>query len=219
MIPHSWFSECSKMFDVAENVKKFLEDNMSKWKLELSSSGEILGDVQVRRGIFQGYNLSPLLFIVCMIPLTLILRKTKASYKLGNRQFRVNHLTFKDDMKLFGKSDDQIDSLVHTVHLLSKDINMEFRLKKCGVLVLKRGKVDKCDGVTLPDGQMMKEIEENGYRYLGILELDRVKEQEMKEQFMKEYIKRKLKLVLRSKLNGKNKINAINIWAMALLRY
>ena len=41
----------------------------------------------------------------------------------------------------------------------------------------------------------MKEIEESRYRYLGIVELDRVKVQEIKEQFMKEY-KRRLKLVL-----------------------
>ena len=76
---------------------------------------------------------------------------------------------FMDDLNLFGKNNDQIDSLVHTVHLFSKDINMELGLKKCSVLVLKRGKVDKCDGVILPDGQMVKEIEENGYRYLGLL--------------------------------------------------
>ena len=218
MVHHSWISECLKMFGVAENVKKFLEDSMSKWKLELSSSGEILGDVQVRRGIFQGDSLSPLLFVVCMIPLTLILRKTKAGYEWGNKQFRVNHLMFMDDLKLFGKSNDQIDSLIQTVHLFSKDINMEFGLKKCGILVLKRGKIDKCDGVTLPDGQIMKEIEKNGYRYLGVVELDRVKEREMKEQFVKEY-KRRLKLVLKSKLNGKNKIMEINIWAVAVFRY
>ena len=63
---------------------------------------------------------------------------------------------FMDDLKLSRKSND------HTVHLFSKDIIMKFGLKKCGVIVLKRGKVDKCDRVTLPDGQMMKEIEENG---------------------------------------------------------
>ena len=40
----------------------------------------------------------------------------------------------------------------------------------------------------------------------------------MKKRFAKEY-KRRLKLVLKSKLNGKNKINAINTWAVSLLRY
>ena len=40
----------------------------------------------------------------------------------------------------------------------------------------------------------------------------------MKKRFVKGY-KRRLKLVLKSKLNGKNKINAINTWAVSVLRY
>ena len=40
----------------------------------------------------------------------------------------------------------------------------------------------------------------------------------MKEKTIKEY-KRRLRMVLKSKLNGKNKITAINAWAVALFRY
>ena len=58
-----------------------------------------------------------------------------------------------DDLNLSAKSIDRIDSLVQTVYLLRGDIRMEFGLKKCGVLVLKGGKVAKIDGVTLPDWQ------------------------------------------------------------------
>ena len=64
----------------------------------------------------------------------------------------------------------------------------------------------------------MKEVDENGYTYLGILELDEVQEQEMKNKVTAEY-KRRLRLILKSKLNGKNKIQAINTWAAAPLRY
>jgi len=45
-----------------------------------------------------------------------------------------------------------------------------------------------------------------------------VKEKKMKDVFAAEY-KRRIKLVLKSKLNGKNKILAINAWAVAVLRY
>ena len=44
-----------------------------------------------------------------------------------------------DELKLFGKSEDQIDSLVQTVQLLSEDIRMELVLKKCSVLSSDRG--------------------------------------------------------------------------------
>ena len=111
-----------------------------------------------------------------------------------------------DDLQLFGKSYEQIDSLVQTVHTFSIDIGMEFGIKKCGVLVLNRGYIAKMEGVLLPDGKVMKA---RGYRYLGILETDHLKEKEMKDLFSKEY-KRRLKLVLKSKLSGKNKIMAAN---------
>ena len=64
----------------------------------------------------------------------------------------------------------------------------------------------------------MKEVDENGYTYLDILELDEIKEHEMKNKVTAEY-KRRLRLILKSKLNGKNKILAINTWAVALLKY
>ena len=40
-----------------------------------------------------------------MIPLTLILRTSTAGYDLA-KEFKVNHLLFMDDLKLFGKSED-----------------------------------------------------------------------------------------------------------------
>ena len=83
----------------------------------------------------------------------------------GGHEFQINHLLFMDDLKRFGKSYEQIDSLVQTVHTFSIDIGMEFGIKKCGVLVLKRGKIAKMEGVLLPDGQVVKDIEDRGYRY------------------------------------------------------
>lgn len=89
---------------------------------------------------------------------------------------------------------------MQTVHTFSTDVGMKFGIENCGVLVLKRGKIVKMEGVVLPDGQVMKEIEDRGYRYLGILETDQLKEKEMKDLNSKEY-KRRLKLVLKSKLS------------------
>ena len=48
--------------------------------------------------------------------------------------------------------------------------------------------------------------------------MDEIKEHEIKIQVTAEY-KRRLRLILKSKLNAKNEIQAINTWAVALLRY
>eukprot|EP00794_Sanderia_malayensis_P016665 gene16665-biopygen14077 len=97
---------------------------------------------------------------------------------------------------------------------------MEFGVKKCGILIMHRGAVakTKTNGIVLPSGETIKHIDEDGYKYLGILEFDSVKEKEMKEAFATEYFRR-VKLVCKSKLNGKNKINALNTWVISLLRY
>ena len=67
-----------------------------------------------------------------MIPLTLVLRKSTTGYDL-EKDLRLN-IFLMDELKLFGKSEDQIDSLVQTVQLLNEDIRMEIVLKKCSVL-------------------------------------------------------------------------------------
>ena len=55
----------------------------------------------------------------------------------GDKKTRINHLLFMDELKVFSKSSDQIDSLANTVHTLSEYTGMEFVIKKCEVLVLK----------------------------------------------------------------------------------
>ena len=184
----------------------------------MTANGEDLGEVNVKRGIFQGDSLSPLLFVLSMVPLSLILKKVNACYKWGKKEYKLNHLLFMDDLKLYAKSEEQTNMLVRTVYVFSTDIGMEFGIKKCGILTMKRGKIVKSEGIKLPDGEVMKQVGQEGYTYLGIIELDKIKETEMKEKITKEY-KRRQRLILKSKLNGRNKVTAINTWAVAIFRY
>ena len=79
MFPHSWIRECLDLFGVAENIKTFLWNSMEKQKVMLCSGNSDLGKVKIKRGIFQGDSLSPLVFVLALIPLSLILRKAKAA--------------------------------------------------------------------------------------------------------------------------------------------
>ena len=83
MVPHSWISECLKMFGIANNVQDFLNNSMNPRKFELNAPGKTLG-VDIRRGILQGDSLSPL-FVLCMVPLTWLLRRAKAFYNGATR--------------------------------------------------------------------------------------------------------------------------------------
>ena len=121
-----------------------------------------------------------------MLPLAKILQNAKAGYTLEDG--KINHLFFMDDLKGYGKNKAEIESLVSTLQLISKDIRTEFGIKKCDVVVLKRGKLCKSEGIKLINGQMIKEVDDEGYKYLGILGLDMFKEREMKDIFRKEYV-------------------------------
>ena len=52
----------------------------------------------------------------------------------------------------------ELESLVEVVRVFSKDIGMEFGLDKCAVLELKAGVRVQCEGITMADCQVMKEV-------------------------------------------------------------
>ena len=130
MVPHSWVIRTLKMVGIADNLVECLRKSMDSWRTNLFSDGKLLGTVSINRGIFQGDSFSPLLFVIALIPLTHVLREAKMGYQLEKNGPKISHMLFMDDLKLFGKSDNEIDSLVQTVQQWSADINMEFGIKK-----------------------------------------------------------------------------------------
>ena len=71
----------------------------------------------------------------------------------------------------------------------------------------------------VPDGKVIKLLQEGEtYKYLGILQAHKFLEEKMKLNVSKEYIRR-LRKVLKSKLNGAKLVRGVNTWAVSLLRY
>ena len=161
MILHSWILESLELVQVSENIVQFIRKSMKNWNTRLTSCREYLANVDIRSGIFQLDSLLPLLLVICMITLTQILRKVESGYTLKNGE-KLNHLLFMDDLKIFAKSECEVNGLVSTVQILNNDTEMEFEIRNCGALVLKRGKVVSSEGVEILDGERIKEVEENG---------------------------------------------------------
>ena len=85
---------------------------MKYWRVELTCAQEVLGEVKIMRGIFQGNSLSPLLFVSAMIPLTHILRKSKPGYEFSGSEEKIHHLLYMDDLKLYSKNEKELDSCI-----------------------------------------------------------------------------------------------------------
>ena len=113
---------------------------------------------------------------------------------------------------------DIIDSFKEPKRHFSKALNSDSNsgisfLLCCVKSELCHGKVNK-----LPNSQMMGEVDENGYKYLGFLEGADIMQKEMKKKVRQEYMKR-VKLLAKSKLYGGNLIKAVNAWAICVVRY
>ena len=73
------------------------------------------------------------------------------------------------------------------------------------------------EAIDLGDGVEIGEADEERCKYLGILKGDDICQEKMKEKVQKEYYKR-VRAVLKSKLNDGNVINANNVWSVATVR-
>ena len=113
---------------------------METWGVKLTAEGKSLTEVKIQRCIFKGDALSPLLFVIAMMPLNHIRRKCTAWYKLSWSQEKINYLMYKDDIKLFAKNERELEILIETMRIYSQDIEMEFDIEKCAMLIMKIGK-------------------------------------------------------------------------------
>ena len=112
--------ECHRnMFGIAENLTRVAQNSLKQWT-ELTAGNQVFQcEVCIKRGIFQGDSLSPLLFILALILLTLVLRKVKAGYNLWNGLPTIIHPLFMDDLKLYGKSENWLD-----IHVLIQSVRV-----------------------------------------------------------------------------------------------
>ena len=182
MVSHSWILNTLELIGAAMNIIELLKRSIRSWRTILFSGKNVLGKINMTQSTFQGDSLSTLLFVVAVIPVTIILRTLKQEHSFRKDKERLNHLLFMDNLKLCGSNDNEINSLVKVVNIVSGDIGMQFGLDKCAVLKMKRGKQVNCEGIDLGDSVVIKEAHEEGYKYLGILERDDICQEKMKEK-------------------------------------
>ena len=95
---------------------------------QLTPEEQKLQSVRIRREMFQGNNLSPLLFMSALIPMLLVSRKVKKD---------INWEIYG----LYNQNKKQTDRILisNTVQIFSKDIEIEFTINKYATLIMKRG--------------------------------------------------------------------------------
>ena len=185
--------------------------------LNYSEGSIICENLDINSGIFQGDSLSSLLFSMALTPLLYESNDTGYGYKIGEE--KINHLFYMDDLKLYEKNDKELDGLLRTVNKFSDDIGMEFGLDKCAKATFIRGRLTSMSEIKLNEDTSIKELyQEETYKYLGIDEGDRIQPVKMKEKIRKECYRR-VRAILYTELNAKNKLEAINTLAIPVVTY
>ena len=83
--------------------------------------------MDIKRVMPQGGSLSPLLFMLCLIPLSVIFFKSKSAYQFLSNKEKINYVLFNDYLNLYIKNEKGLNSLVQIVRIFSNDIGMEFK--------------------------------------------------------------------------------------------
>ena len=221
-IPHDWLIKSLEIHKFDDITINFFKSTMKNWNTTLHVTKydeKITTDpMNIKTGIFQGDSPSGLHFIICLLPLSWLLRKTNIGYRIGSSK-TVHHLFFMDDLKLFANNDARLESLITVVKQFSDDIEMKFGLDKCSKLTIKKGKIITSENIQLNTNETIATLDNsNTYKYLGIEENNVLNVKVMKSKLKNEYFVR-LKKILKSSLNSKNLITAINTYAVPAISY
>jgi len=144
-VTHSWTIKSLELIGINNKVISLTKKVMTYWKTRmcLHAENKLIErkDIKIQCGVFQEDSLSPVLFCICLIPLTEQLNRLNTGYEENTTKTKISYLLYMDDLKLIAKSEEELKKQIQTVKIFSDDINMEFGLEKYAKITFKKGKL------------------------------------------------------------------------------
>ena len=148
----------------------------------------------IRRGIFQGDSLSPLIFCLCLNPISSELKRSGMGYVISvppEEPLTLSHLWYMDDLKLYARNKQQSLSMVRTVHVMAESMGLLFGTEKCAHSTIVRGRLNESADLQIYPGLSLRSLgPSDSYNYLGLLELHDTLHENVKTSVMAEYARR-----------------------------
>ncbi|CAK1600950.1 unnamed protein product [Parnassius mnemosyne] len=191
-VSHEWLLKVLDVYKCPLMIKRFLQLAMPLWRVIMTARGShdsvTTEPIYVRRGIFLGDSLSPLLFCLAINPLSYILNKYELKgYKLKD-SFWINHLLYMDDLKVYANNKSNLKVLLDSVEVFTSDIGMQFGLDKCKIIHLSSGYISNAigEGHILLSGKTFEQLAiGDRYKYLGIHESGKIEHSIIRDQITK----------------------------------
>ncbi|CAD7078651.1 unnamed protein product [Hermetia illucens] len=217
-ISHSWLLQVLRLYKINPNVVLLLRTVMKNWSTKLSVSLQTSGEILIRPGIFQGDSLSPLWSSLALNPLSHLLHESKYGFQVKHSilsKCTLSHLMYIDDIKLYAKDENQLRSLLNITIQFIRDIGMQLVLKICRICkTIVPEKHKGKDTAILTSKLIIHKL----LQIPRILQATTPAVAIIKSKLLGEF-ERRLDLVLKTELYGKNKIMAINTVAIPVLLY
>jgi hypothetical protein len=163
-VPHSCIIKSLELIGINNKILSFTKKIMSHWRtrMRIHAENKLIEkeEVEIQRGIFQGDSLSPLLFCICLISLTEQLNRLNTGHEEHTTETKISHLLYMDDLKLPGKSEEELQKQIQRVTTFSDDIHMEFGLDRCAKVVFKEGKLVHSQNLVMDINKETQELEQ-----------------------------------------------------------
>ena len=140
LVPHVWIRKALRAIRAPRLVRRMVDILMPGWKTDIevwTAGGKRRLPICLKRGLFQGDSLSPLLFCLCVSPLSHGLRE-RAGFRSVFQGSPVTHLMYMDDLKVYEESPEKLVDTVAVVEDVSTAIGMTLGLRKCAVAHMRR---------------------------------------------------------------------------------
>ncbi|KAG0435393.1 LINE-1 retrotransposable element ORF2 protein, partial [Dictyocoela muelleri] len=209
-IPYDYVTGILERLNIPENYVNLMKRLQKNLILNIHLGTSMIGEIRPKRGILQGDSLSPLIFVLCMEPISRILNNTstpKVELSYNNTNMRINHLFYMDDIKIFAESQEKLGILISSF------------MKTLETIGMKHNKEKSCTNT-----ETYSEIADvinplHGYKYLGLIEDADNKFKNINIESIFERISKRLLDICKTSLNSKNAFNALNEYSLSLINY
>ena len=134
LVPHELIRDSLRAIRAPQWIQDMISRTIPKWStnimLKSREGGTIALPIMFRRGLFQGDALSPLLFCLCLAPLSKAINEETDGYLNQYLPGAVTHMAYMDDIKIYGTSRKALCRAVDTVERVAEETGM--RLGKKG---------------------------------------------------------------------------------------
>ena len=132
-VPHDWILKALQLARVPEKIIQAIKNSMKLWATKLHLKDIETEVIKYLTGFLQGDCLSLVMFILCVNPLSFLLKRLPG-YKAGppkQRNTKITQLFFVDDLKTYAQDINEAKLQLDLVTTFTKNIGMEFGTDKC----------------------------------------------------------------------------------------